>query len=173
MVAGDVTNLKVNFQDGVSSIVSAINAKAKSSLTGASTPEEIVEVVNNIKLGPDHVPYRNLSASGTAPSRDQNAKWVYDSPIDISNWKEMVVVTRKTGSGWGNLPQGGCFLFKNGDTDYKRSTAFISGSDGSVELSDRIDVSDHIYLKVGAYIQHQSSGYTQGIRCYIFYLEEQ
>ena len=170
--SGRVSNLEVNFQDGVSSIVSAINAKAGSSLTGASTPEEIVEVVNNIKLGPDHVPTANLHATITLKNTSEKTN-IDSEVIDITNWKEMRCVVRKTGSGWGNLPIGGVYI-ENGNGTYKQTSAYISGSDAMIELSDPIDVSNYIHLKVRLVkAQHTSASssnpYSQGIRAYIFY----
>lgn len=43
--------LQENFQDGVNTIVSAVNTKAGTSLTGANTPAEIANVISNIKTG--------------------------------------------------------------------------------------------------------------------------
>ena len=44
--------LEENFQDGVNTIVSAVNTKAGSSLTGANTPTEIAEVITGLSSGP-------------------------------------------------------------------------------------------------------------------------
>lgn len=46
------TDLNQNFQDGVNTIVSAVNTKAGTSLTGANTPAEIADVITNIKTKP-------------------------------------------------------------------------------------------------------------------------
>ena len=46
---GAVAELNQNFRDGVNTIVSAVNTKTGSALTGANTPAEIAEVITNIE----------------------------------------------------------------------------------------------------------------------------
>lgn len=57
------TELNKNFQDGVNTIVSAVNTKAGTSLTGANTPAEIADVITNIETSDLQYGSMNMTAN--------------------------------------------------------------------------------------------------------------
>lgn len=63
-------DIKASFQDGVDTVVSAVNTKTGSSLTRENTPDEIAEVIENIDTDTKHSVYASFSIAVSQPDHD-------------------------------------------------------------------------------------------------------
>lgn len=71
----NVSELNQNFRDGVNTIVSAVNTKAGTSLTGANTPNEIAETVLNIETDIKHTVKVRLIADDYSSDASNPRYW--------------------------------------------------------------------------------------------------
>lgn len=79
-----LSQLNKNFRDGVNTIVSAVNTKAGTTLTGANTPAEIAEVITNIKTDVKHTVKVRLVADDYS-SDTSNPRYWTQVQVSIDN----------------------------------------------------------------------------------------